>query len=70
MKTYTNNMTIEERLEIVRSTLKEGWSSHYALRMAKVTRKEMVYFRERLADEILTYNKTRHNFGGVRVRTK
>jgi hypothetical protein len=70
MKTYTNNMTIDERLEIIRETLKQGWSSHYAFRMGKVSRKEMPYFRERLADEILAYNKTRHNFGGVRIRTK
>ena len=63
-------MTIEERLEIIRETLKEGWSSHLALRRAKVTRKEMAYFRERLSDEIEAYNKTRHNFGGVRIRTK
>lgn len=63
-------MTIEERLEIIRETLKQGWSSHYAFRMDKVSRKEMAYFRERLADEMLAYNKTRHNFGGTRVRTK
>lgn len=63
-------MTIEERLEIIRQTLKEGWSSHMALRRGRVTRKEMAYFRERLADEIEAYNKTRHNYGGVRVRTK
>ena len=63
-------MTIEERLELVRQTLREGWSSHLALRRAKVTRKEMAMFRELLATEIEEYNKTRHNFGGTRVRTK
>lgn len=63
-------MTIEERLEIIRQSIKEGWSTHRSLRMGKVTRKEMAYFRERLADELLAYNKTRHNFGGTRVRTK
>jgi len=63
-------MTIEQRLEIIRQTIKEGWSTHMALRKGRVTRKEMPMFRELLADEILAYNKTRHNFGGTRVRTK
>lgn len=70
MKVYTNNMTIEERLEIIRQSIKEGWSTHRSLRMGKVTRKEMAMFRELLATEIEEYNKTRHNFGGTRVRTK
>ena len=63
-------MTIEERLEIIRETLKQGWSSHYAFRMGKVSRKEMPYFRERLADEILAYNKTRHNYSEFKAGTK
>lgn len=63
-------MTIEERLEIIRQSIRDGWSTHRSLRMGKVSRKEMPYFRERLADEILAYNKTLHNFGGTRVRTK
>lgn len=63
-------MTIEERLEIIRQSIREGWSTHRSLRMGKVTRKEMAYFRERLADEILAYNKTRHNYNEFKVRTK
>ena len=63
-------MTIEERLQIIRQSIKEGWSTHMSLRKARVTRKEMQFFREQLATEIEAYNKTRHNYGGVRVRTK
>lgn len=63
-------MTIDERLEIIRETLKQGWSSHLALRRSMVTSKEMAYFRERLATEIEAYNKTRYKPTGIRVRTK
>ncbi len=43
---YTHDMTIEQRLEIIRQTIKEGWSTHMTLRKGRVTRKEMAMFRE------------------------
>ena len=40
MKTYMNNMTIEEKVKLAKLFLSEGWSTHVSLSIAGITSKE------------------------------